>query len=65
MMANHCQWGSAKQGGYWVPDPDERHAGFGSGQYCMITSQGVTLCSHLSREFLHGRGFAPVWRMLL
>jgi hypothetical protein len=45
-----CNRDSAKQGGNCVPNPAEQHAGVGSGQYCMMTSQGVTLCNFLNRE---------------
>jgi hypothetical protein len=33
-----------------VPNPVEQHGGVGSGQYCMMTSVGVTLCNFMSRE---------------
>jgi hypothetical protein len=47
--ADLCSKDSAKQGGYCVPNPAELHAGVGSGQYCMVTSQGVTECNFLDR----------------
>jgi hypothetical protein len=48
--AHQCQQDATKQGGYCVPNPVEQHGGVGSGQYCMMTSVGVTLCNFMSRE---------------
>ena len=48
--AHQCETEAIKQGGWCSPNPEETRAGTGSGQYCMITSQGVSLCNFLDRQ---------------
>ncbi len=48
--ASQCQKDSQKQGGYCTANPDELRTPVGYGQYCMVTSQQVSLCVYLNRE---------------
>ena len=45
--AAECRKDLGKQGGSCVPNPEQPHAASGSGKYCLITSQGATVCSYL------------------
>jgi hypothetical protein len=47
--ANLCRNDAAKQGGWCSPNPGSTLAGTGSGQYCVVTSQGASTCAFLDR----------------
>jgi hypothetical protein len=47
--ANLCRNDAAKQGGWCSPNPGSTLTGTGSGQYCVVTSQGASTCAFLDR----------------
>ena len=48
--ADICRRDALKQGGSCEPNPEETRVGYGSGQYCLVISQGASLCSYFDRD---------------
>jgi hypothetical protein len=48
--AGDCRRDAGKQGGWCEPNPGETRTGYGSGQYCLLISQGASVCSYVDRN---------------